>query len=432
MGITLEGIQSRDITVGVIGLGYVGLPLSLAFGDMGITVLGFDVDQEKINSISEGKSYFQHIGAPRMQALVQQGKLSATNDFSRAGECDAVIICVPTPLDAHLQPDLKYVRETCEAIAPHLQPHTLVSLESTTWPGTTSEVVKPILEKLGNVKLGEDLYLCFSPEREDPGNPNYNTKTIPKLVGGADEISRNLAVALYSVAVEKVVPLGSTEVAEAAKLFENIFRSVNIALVNELKMILDPMGVNVWEVIEAASTKPFGFMPFWPGPGLGGHCIPIDPFYLTWKAKEYGISTRFIELAGQINHDMPRWVVTKVQDCLNNHGKAVKGSNILVLGLAYKADVDDVRESPSRELMIQLEKKGAKVDYHDPFVPEIGKSREYAGLVGRKSQPMTKTYDCFVLSTKHSVFSPEEILSYGVPIVDTRNAMPASEQVVKA
>jgi len=432
MGISLEKIESGDAVVGVIGLGYVGLPLSLVFAQGGLTVLGFDVDEGKRDAILKGESYFQHIGSERLKSVVDAGRFSATTDFTRAKECDALIICVPTPLDAHLQPDLRFVEETCRAIGPYIQPDTLVVLESTTWPGTTDEVVKPILEGEGSVKLGKGLYLAYSPEREDPGNKNYGTHNIPKLVGGVDEKSLELAVALYAKVVEKVVPLSSTRVAESAKLFENIFRSVNIALVNELKMILDPMGVDVWEVIEAASTKPFGFMPFWPGPGLGGHCIPIDPFYLTWKAKEFGVSTRFIELAGQINHRMPHWVVGKVQDCLNDVGRAVNGAKILVLGLAYKPDVDDTRESPSRELITLLEKKGASVDYHDPYVPKIGVSRKYPTLTGRKSQPMSNGYDCFVLATNHTIFVADEILSHGVPVVDTRNFLPKCEKVVKA
>jgi UDP-N-acetyl-D-glucosamine dehydrogenase len=431
-GLTLEKIASRKLTVGVIGLGYVGLPLSLVFAEAGASVIGFDVDESKKKSINNGSSYFQHISNERVSKSVDSKLFKATTDFSSVSNCDAVVICVPTPLDAHLQPDLRYVEETCRAIAPFLQPGTLVALESTTWPGTTEEVVGPILEAEGRLKVGETLYMCFSPEREDPGNPMFGTKNIPKLVGGSDPKSLELAVALYELAVDSVVPLSSTRVAEAAKLFENIFRSVNIALVNEMKMILDKMDVDVWEVIEAASSKPFGFMPFWPGPGLGGHCIPIDPFYLTWKAKEYGVSTRFIELAGQINHRMPDWVVGKVQDALNDMGKALKGSKVLVLGLAYKPDIGDTRESPSRKLISLMEGKGALVDYHDPHVLEIGSSRDYPALEGRTSHPMSVEYDCFVLATHHSCFDAEEILSYGVPVVDTRNVLPKNKNVTKA
>lgn len=432
MPISIQRIRAKEITVGIVGLGYVGFPLALVFAEAGVNVIGFDIDQSKISAIAEGKSYIRHINHGRLQNAVKSRLLTATADYKKIKNCDAVIICVPTPLDHHLEPDLRFIVETSEAIAPHLQPHTLVSLESTTWPGTTEEVMQPILETKGKVKLGSDLYLCFSPEREDPGNKSYGTKNIPKLVGGANEKSLEMAVALYSLAIEHVVPLSSTRVAETAKLFENIFRSVNIALVNELKIICEPMGIDVWEVIQAAGTKPFGFMPFWPGPGLGGHCIPIDPFYLTWKAKEFGVRTRFIELAGEINRSMPRYVVGKVQDCLNFFSKPVKGSRILILGLAYKADIDDMRESPSLELIKLLEEKGASVDYHDPFVPTIGMSREYAQLAGRSSQELSSNYDCFLLATKHSTFSKEEILSFGIPVVDTRNFLPKHKQVFQA
>ena len=307
--VLLDRIKNKQATVGVIGLGYVGLPLSLVFAEAGVKTLGFDIEIEKIENIHSGKSYFDHIEDKRIQETVEKQKFSATVDFKRAGECDVLLICVPTPLTSHLEPDLTYVEKTCTSIAPYLKPHTLVCLESTTWPGTTEEVVGPLLEKCGLLKRGKDLYLAFSPEREDPGNADYGTKNISKLVGGSDAKSLELAVMLYSLSINKVIPLSSTRVAEAAKLLENIFRSVNIAMVNELKVVFDKMGINIWEVIQGAATKPFGFMPFWPGPGLGGHCIPIDPFYLTWKAKEFGINTRFIELAGEINRAMPSWVV---------------------------------------------------------------------------------------------------------------------------
>ena len=327
---------------------------------------------------------------------------------------------------------MSYIVNTAEAIAPHLQPYTLVSLESTTWPGTTEEVLQPLLEARSGLKLGRNLYLCYSPEREDPGNRTFTTKTIPKLVGALNEESLALAVALYSSAIDKIVPLSSARIAECTKLFENIFRSVNIALVNEWKLICESMGIDAWEVIEAASTKPFGFMPFWPGPGLGGHCIPIDPFYLSWKARAFGIHTRFIELAGEINRSMPKYVVRKVQDCLNSYSKPLKGAKIMILGLAYKPDIDDMRESPSLELMKLLEQKGALVDYHDPHLPEIGKNREYNFLAGKKSVPLSSVYDCFVLATAHSAFDKEEILSYQVPIVDTRNFFPQQKYVFPA
>ncbi|MBX7066603.1 MAG: nucleotide sugar dehydrogenase [Parachlamydiales bacterium] len=429
MPITLEKIKAKQVTVGVVGLGYVGLPLSLVFADANVKIIGFDIDLNKIKAIDEGRSYIRHIASDRLKNA--RSLFHATVDFKQIAQCDAVIICVPTPLDQHLEPDLRYIVDTSEAIAPHLQPHTLVSLESTTWPGTTEEVMKPILEKT-SLKLGQDLYLCFSPEREDPGNKSFNTKTIPKLVGGANKESLDLAVALYGLAIEHVVPLSGTRVAECAKLFENIFRSVNIALVNELKIICEAMGIDVWEVIHAAQTKPFGFMPFWPGPGLGGHCIPIDPFYLTWKAKEFGLRTRFIELAGEINRAMPKYVIDKVQDCLNTNGKPLKGSKVLILGLSYKSDIDDMRESPSLKLIELLESKGAIADYYDPYIPVIPPTREHAPLTGRKSEALSNKYDCFILATKHSCFSKEEILSHGVPVVDTRNFLPKCEQVVQA
>lgn len=432
MTLTLEKIKAKNVTVGIVGLGYVGLPLSLVFAEHDVRVIGFDIDQSKIDAITNGISYIKHIGDERLRNAVNSTRFSATADFSKVVACDAVIICVPTPLNQNLEPDLNYIIETCKQIAPHLQPHALVSLESTTWPGTTDEVVRKIIEENSSLRVGKDLYLCFSPEREDPGNKSYSTKTIPKLVGGIDAKSLELSTALYKLCIDEVVALSSTRVAETAKLFENIFRGVNIALVNEMKIILEPMGINIWEVIEAASTKPFGFMPFWPGPGLGGHCIPIDPFYLTWKAREYGVSTRFIELAGEINRGMPHYVVRKIQDCLNHYEKPLKGAKILLLGMAYKSDVDDMRESPSLELMRVLEEKGAKVDYSDPFIPEIGKTREFSQFAGRKTQFLSQKYDCFVLATKHSCFSSEEILSYQIPVIDTRNFLPQNELVYRA
>lgn len=432
MPLSIDGIRSKTVTVGIVGLGYVGFPLALVFAEADISVIGFDIDQTKVDAINAGNSYIRHINHGRLQAAKNSGKFRATNNFQTVEACDAVIICVPTPLDHHLEPDLRYVIQTTEAIAPYLQPHTLVSLESTTWPGTTEEIVLPIIETKGKVSLGKDLYLCFSPEREDPGNKAYHTKNIPKLIAGANSNSLELGVAFYSTAIEQVVALSSTRVAETAKLFENIFRSVNIALVNELKIICEPMGIDVWEVIRAAGTKPFGFMPFWPGPGLGGHCIPIDPFYLTWKAKEFGIATRFIELAGEINRSMPRYVISKVQDCLNDFNKPLKGSKILLLGLAYKADIDDMRESPSLELMKLLENKGAIVDFHDPLIPKVGMTREYLQFADRTSQEIHGGYDCFLLATKHSSFSAQEILSLGVPIIDTRNFFPKHALVYPA
>lgn len=432
MAITLERIKNKKVVVGVVGLGYVGYPLSLVFAEAGVKVIGFDIDATKVSSINAARGYYTHIANERLVKAVKAKRFYATSDFRRVADCDAIIICVPTPLDEHLEPDLSFVTQTAESIGPHLQPHTLVSLESTSWPGTLREVVRPIVENLSGLHAGKDLFLSFSPEREDPGNRSYNTRNIPKLVGADDAKSQKLAVALYALAIEKVVPASSSAVAESAKLLENIFRGVNIALVNELKMIFDRMGINIWEVIKAASTKPFGYMPFWPGPGLGGHCIPIDPFYLTWKAKAFGINTRFIELAGEINRYMPRWVVDKVQDCLNVYAKPLKGSKVLILGLAYKADIEDMRESPSLELIKLLEEKGAKVDYYDPFIEEIGPNREYPQLMGRKSKNMTKNYDCFVVATRHKCLEAKKILSFGVPVVDTRNLLPKHKNVFQA
>jgi UDP-N-acetyl-D-glucosamine dehydrogenase len=430
--LTIERIRNKEIQVAVIGMGYVGFPLSLIFAEAGVKALGFDVDISKVDNINAGASYISHINSDRLKVVLEKGLIAATTDLKCIEDCDAVIICVPTPLTHHLEPDLHYIEETLASIASHLKPHTLVSLESTTWPGTTKEVVVPILESKSALRTGKDLYVSFSPEREDPGNKSFGTRNIPKLVGGYDKKSLELATALYETAVQEVVPVSSTSVAESAKLFENIFRSVNIALVNELKVIFDKMDVDVWEVIKAAETKPFGFMPFSPGPGLGGHCIPIDPFYLTWKAKEYGVRTRFIELAGEINRSMPKWVLAKIQDCLNSYSKAMKGSKVLILGLAYKSDVEDMRESPSLELIKLMEEKGATVDYYDTMIPEIPSSREYAYLAGRKSSLPSDEYDCFVLSTVHTSFSAEQFMSYGVPIVDTRNFFPKHERVFPA
>jgi len=432
MPLTIPAINDRQARVGILGLGYVGLPLAMVFSEAGFPVTGFDVDRAKVAALGRRESYIKHLGNERIARAVDGGRFIATADFADAAACDALIICVPTPLDHHLQPDLGFIVRTVEAIAPHLRPGSLVVLESTTWPGTTVEVVKPILERLGKgLTVGENLHLCFSPEREDPGNQTFNTKTIPKLVGGVDQASLDLAVALYGAAIDTVVPVSSTQVAEMAKLFENIFRGVNIALVNEMKVILDRMGIDVWEVIRAASTKPFGFMPFFPGPGLGGHCIPLDPFYFSWKAKEFGINTRFIELAGEINRGMPEFVVGKVQDCLNRHGKAVQGSRILVLGIAYKANIDDMRESPSLVLIESLEAKGAIVSYHDPHVPVIPPTREHPSFNGRTSSALGSGYDCMLLATAHREYTAD-LLRHGVPIVDTRNVLPHGPLVFPA
>ncbi|KKL63973.1 hypothetical protein LCGC14_2169760, partial [marine sediment metagenome] len=364
----LEKIESGTAVVGVVGLGYVGLPLVREFTRAGMHVMGFDVDEKKVKALMAGRSYIEHIPAQVVKDMVRSKRFAATTDFRKLSKPDCILICVPTPLTKQREPDMSYVEATAGSVAATLRKGQLVVLESTTYPGTTREVMLPILASAG-LKVGRDFFLAYSPEREDPGNKSYSTKTIPKVVGGCDKHSLAAAVALYEVAIDQVVPVSSAAAAEACKILENTYRSVNIALVNELKVLFDRMGIDVWEVIRAAATKPFGFHPFYPGPGLGGHCIPIDPFYLAWKARQYDMSTRFIELAGEINVAMPRFVIDKVTEALNDRGKAVKGSRILVLGLAYKKDVDDMRESPSLELIELLQKKGAKVSYNDPHIP---------------------------------------------------------------
>lgn len=418
--------------IAVVGLGYVGLPLSLQFAKRGIAVLGLDVDASKIEALREGASYIRHIAASDISSAVGEALFDPSADFSRVSEVEAVIICVPTPLNKYREPDLSYVLETGKAIAPYLRPGVLVVLESTTYPGTTEKELREVLEAGSGLTAGKDFHLAFSPEREDPGNPDSKVATIPKVVGGLTPACLDAAVALYSAAVEKVVPVSSCAAAEATKLTENIFRSVNIALVNELKMIYAKMGIDIWEVIAAAKTKPFGFMAFYPGPGLGGHCIPIDPFYLTWKAREFGMHTRFVELAGEVNASMPDYVIAKVTDALNREGKAVKGSKILLLGLAYKADVDDIRESPSLILIERLEALGAKVDYNDPYVPVIPVTREHSGLAGRRSQPLGGSYDCLLVATAHAGYDGAAIASLGIPVVDSRGIVPPAPHVVRA
>lgn len=430
-----EKIDSKEAIVGVIGLGYVGLPLLLEFVHSGFQSIGFDIDGEKIKALKQGESYIYHIPQEKIQEALATGRLEVTEEFFRLSEVDCIIVAVPTPLDSHLQPDLSYIENTSQVISKHLRKDQLVVLESSTWPGTTEEVMKPILEKSGLI-CRKDFWLAFSPEREDPNNSKYSTKTIPKVVGANDPYSLACACALYDQIVVKTVPVSSSQVAEATKLLENIFRSVNIALVNEMKMILDRMGIDVWEVIEAASTKPFGFMPFYPGPGLGGHCIPIDPFYLSWKAREFDIPTRFIELAGEINRQMPYWVVEKLMDALNERGKSVKGAKILILGVAYKKDVDDMRESPSLKLMEILLSKGAYVDYHDPYISVMPKTREYRyEMKSVELKPETlQAYDVVLISTDHSCMDYEMIVSHAQLIVDTRNAIKQKKhpKVVKA
>ena len=412
--------------IGIVGLGYVGLPLALQFCRCGVEVLGFDIDRAKVDSLNTGKSYIHHIPSEAVAAQVEAGKFSATEDFHQVSQVQAVIICVPTPLNKNREPDISYITETGKAIAPHLKPGTLVVLESTTYPGTTDGELREVLEQGIGLKAGTDFHLAFSPEREDPGNPASKVSEIPKVVGGLTPACRDLACALYSLAVKQVVPVSSCRAAEATKLLENIFRSVNIALVNELKVVYGAMDIDIWEVINAAKTKPFGYMPFYPGPGLGGHCIPIDPFYLTWKAREYGQSTKFIELAGEVNTFMPDYVVNKVAEALNSRSKAVKGSKILVLGLAYKANVDDDRESPSYVLMQKLKDRGAAVSYYDTYVPVIRPSREHPYWAGAKSivwdSATIGSFDAVLISTAHANVDYRQLLEWSDLVIDTRNA----------
>jgi UDP-N-acetyl-D-glucosamine dehydrogenase len=410
--------------IAVVGMGYVGLPLSMQFACSGVEVLGLDIDEKKVGAINEGRSYIKHIDGEALGALVKGEKFSASTDFARLAEVEAVLICVPTPLDKHREPDLSYVLDTGRFIAPHLRKGMLVVLESTTYPGTTDGELRAVLEEGSKLKAGQDFHLAFSPEREDPGNAGSHVGIVPKVVGGYTPACLEKAVALYQRAVKSVVPVSSCRVAEAAKLLENIFRSVNIALVNELKRVYAAMDIDIWEVIAAAKTKPFGFMPFYPGPGLGGHCIPIDPFYLTWKAREFEQSTRFIELAGEINTAMPDYVVARVIEALNSQRKALRGSRILVLGLAYKPNVDDERESPSYRLLEKLQANGAEAAFYDPYVPVIGATREWAGAKSVTWDRETITgFDAIVISTAHSSVNYEELAEWAKCIVDTRNIM---------
>ncbi|WP_425508196.1 nucleotide sugar dehydrogenase [Sulfuriroseicoccus oceanibius] len=425
----LEKIQSKDAVIGIVGLGYVGLPLMLAFSAKGYHSVGFDIDQSKVDSIKAGESYIDHIDSAPLGTGVSNGLIDATTDFSRIAEVDAIIMCVPTPLDEHLEPDLSYVTNTMDAVAPYLRSGQVVSLESTTYPGTTEEELKPRIEAQG-LTVGTDVFLVYSPEREDPGNPEFSSKNIPKVVGGTTPACAEVGKALYEAAIASVVPVSSTQVAEFTKLLENIYRAVNIGLVNELKIAADKMGIDIWEVINAAATKPFGFKAFYPGPGLGGHCIPIDPFYLTWKAREYGVHTRFIELAGQINRSMPQYVVRATSDALNRRKKAVNGSKILLMGLAYKEDVDDMRESPAFELMDLLKEQGAEVDYYDPHLPVITPTREHAEWTGTQSiewnEQAIRGYDAVLISTHHKAFDLQQLVDWADIIVDTRNALAKS------
>jgi UDP-N-acetyl-D-glucosamine dehydrogenase len=416
-------------TIGIIGLGYVGLPLSLQFARTGSTVLGFDIDPAKINALDAGETYILHITSEAIRAQRNAGRFSATTDFSRVSECEAIIICVPTPLAKHREPDLTYVLDTGRAIAPHLQRGQLVVLESTTYPGTTDTELREVLEAGSVLKAGADFHLAFSPEREDPGNPQSDVAVIPKIVGGFTPECLNHALGVYGRAIKTLVPVESCRVAEAVKLTENIFRAVNIAMVNELKVVYAAMGIDIWDVIDAAKTKPFGFMPFYPGPGLGGHCIPIDPFYLTWKAREYGQETRFIELAGEVNTAMPAYVIQRVGEALASLHLTIRNSRILMIGIAYKSNVDDDRESPAYVLWDLLEQQGAEVDYHDPHVPVIRPSREHAHFAGRQSVALAAgtlaDYDLVLVATNHKAVDAVLIAEHSRLVVDSRNALSA-------
>jgi UDP-N-acetyl-D-glucosamine dehydrogenase len=428
----IEKLNNRTAIIGIVGLGYVGLPLLLRYVEAGYKVIGLDIDQEKPRKLQNGETYIKHISAEVIAAALHG--FEATTDFNRAWDVDALILCVPTPLDDHREPDLSFVLSTTESLVPHLRKGQIVSLESTTYPGTTDEELLPRIESSG-LKVGQDIALVFSPEREDPGNPYFSTQTIPKVVGGVTQACLDAGMALYGQVIDKVVPVTSTRAAEMTKLLENIHRAVNIGLVNEMKTVADKMGIDIHEVIRAAATKPFGFVPYYPGPGLGGHCIPIDPFYLTWKAREYGISTRFIELAGEVNSNMPQWVVGKVVDALNDKCKSVRGSKILIMGIAYKKNIDDMRESPAVELMELLQAKGAVIAYSDPYVPVFPKMREHHfELASVEIDPETlPEYDCVLIATNHDVFDYSLIQKFAQLIVDTRGVyLNSFSNVVKA
>jgi UDP-N-acetyl-D-glucosamine dehydrogenase len=435
----VERLQKRDATVGVLGLGYVGLPLARAFGEAGYRVIGFDVDARKVERLERGESYIQAVPTAVLQQLREQGRFRATTDFERIRELDAMSICVPTPLTEHKDPDTSFIEKTGDAIGPRLRPGQLVVLESTTYPGTTDEVLRPRLERASGLKAGRDFYLAFSPERENPGQEQFRMTQIPKVVGADDAESRRAVAELYRPAVSQIVEVSSTRVAESTKLLENIYRCVNIALVNELKMLFDRMKIDVFEVIEAAKTKPFGFQAFYPGPGLGGHCIPLDPVYLSWKAREFDMATRFIELAGEVNTRMPEWVVEKCMEALNDRGKPMKGSKVLLLGVAYKKDIDDVRESPALELFELLGRRGAHVVYHDAHVPHVGRGRHYE--IDQSSVPLDERtiaeQDLVLIVTDHSGVDYAQVCKYAQLVVDTRNATkgvrrPYEEKVILA
>lgn len=422
--------------VGVLGLGYVGLPLCREFVQGGVEVIGFDVDEDKIQQLNNNKSYIKHISDEIISDMTSMNQFYVTTDMNKLGEPDAILITVPTPLNKTREPDLSYVEKSAQEIAVHLRRGQLVVLESTTYPGTTREIILPLLEEGSGLKCGEDFFLAYSPEREDPGRKNFTTKTIPKVIGGIDDKSLNIAVDVYKKAIDQVVPVRSCEIAEASKILENTYRCVNIALVNELKTLFDRMDIDIWEVIHAAKTKPFGFTPFYPGPGLGGHCIPIDPFYLSWRARKFDQATRFIELAGEINCAMPLWVVNKTAEALNKDKKSVNGSKILLLGLAYKPNIDDDRESPSFKLMSLLDERGADIDFYDPYIPIIGNKREYAQYSGKTSVELTanciQEYDCVLIATDHVGVDYDLVLKNAKLIVDTRHTVSDAENVVRA
>ncbi len=430
-------IKEKQITVGVLGLGYVGLPLAGEFASAGLKVVGFDVDEKKVRTLNSGRSIIKHVPHSKVKEIVKAGRFRATTNMARLKSVDAILVCVPTPLTQNREPDLQFIISSTKTIAKYLQRGQLIVLESTTYPGTTREVMTPILES-GGLKAGRDFHLAYSPEREDPGNKDFSTGTIPKVVGGLTKKCCEIACRVYDIAIVRTVPVSSLETAEATKILENVYRCVNIAMVNELKVVFDRMGIDVWEVIGAASSKPFGFKAFYPGPGLGGHCIPIDPFYLTWKARQYDMPTRFIELAGEINSSMPRYVVTKTTEALNEHSKSLKGSKVLVLGLAYKKDIDDLRESPSIELIELLRQKGAKVDYNDPYIPRTHKQRRHNLRMASKklSAIMLAGYDVVLISTDHSDYDYNWIVKNARLVVDARNATAAvrgaARKVIKA
>ena len=433
---TLQKIKEKKAHIGIIGLGYVGLPLAIEFCKTGFQVTGLDIDQEKIDLLSQGESYIKHISGEKIKHLNKEGKFKGSTNHTLIRHLDCILICVPTPLNKNREPDMSYVISTAQKIAPHIVKNQLIVLESTTFPGTTLEVLIPELEAGSGLKANKDIFVAYSPEREDPNNKKYSIATTPKVIGADDPKSLELADSIYSFIVNKTVLVSGTKVAEATKLTENVFRAVNIALVNELKVIYEKMGIDVWEVIEACSTKPFGFMPFYPGPGLGGHCIPIDPFYLTWKAREHGITTRFIELAGEINTLMPDYVIQKIIFALNREGKSLKNSRILLLGLAYKKNIDDTRESVTFKIMELLEEKEAVTDYNDPYIPQIKPTRKYKQFSGKKSVALKKInqYDCVVILTDHTSYDFKAITDQSKIIVDTRNACGniKSNKVIKA